>query len=85
MEIFAYLTYQGHNSRGSIMDAAYTGGRILELRKEEGLSQKELAEKLNVTDKVVSKCERGLNFPDLFAKFYQIITFMGYLLHVLEV
>ena len=31
------------------MDAAYTGGRILELRKEKGLSQKELAEKLNAT------------------------------------
>lgn len=48
------------------MDAAYTGNRILELRKERGLSQKEFAEKLNVTDKAVSKWERGLNFPDLF-------------------
>ena len=48
------------------MDATYTGNRILELRKEKGLSQKELAEKMNVTDKAVSKWERGLNFPDLF-------------------
>ena len=48
------------------MDAAYTGKRILELRKEKGLSQRELAEKLKVTDKAVSKWERGLNFPDLF-------------------
>ena len=48
------------------MDAVYTGNRILELRKEKGLSQKEFAEKLNVTDKAVSKWERGLNFPDLF-------------------
>lgn len=48
------------------MDAAYTGNKILELRKENGLSQKEFAEKLNVTDKAVSKWERGLNFPDLF-------------------
>ena len=48
------------------MDATYTGNRILELRKEKGLSQKEFAEKLNVTDKAVSKWERGLNFPDLF-------------------
>ena len=45
------------------MDATYTGNRILELRKERGLSQKELAEKMNVTDKAVSKWERGLNFP----------------------
>ena len=48
------------------MDAMYTGNRIFELRKERGLSQKELAEKMNVTDKAVSKWERGLNFPDLF-------------------
>jgi transcriptional regulator with XRE-family HTH domain len=48
------------------MDAVYTGNRILELRKEKGLSQKEFADKLNVTDKAVSKLERGLNFPDLF-------------------
>ena len=46
------------------MDAMYTGNRIFELRKERGLSQKELAEKMNVTDKAVSKCASdiiGLN------------------------
>jgi len=48
------------------MNAIYTGNKILELRKQKGLSQKTLAEKLNVTDKAVSKWERGLNFPDLF-------------------
>ena len=47
------------------MDAMYTGQRILELRKGKGMTQKNLAEKLNVTDKAVSKWERGLNFPDL--------------------
>ena len=47
------------------MDAALTGRRILTLRKELGWTQKELAEKLHVTDKAVSKWENGLNFPDI--------------------
>lgn len=47
------------------MDATYTGNRISSLRKKNNLTQKELAEKLHVTDKAVSKWERGLNFPDL--------------------
>lgn len=33
-------------------------------RKELGLTQKELAEKLNITDKAVSKWERGIACPD---------------------
>lgn len=47
------------------MDAAYTGQRILALRKEKGWTQKDLAERLHVTDKAVSKWERGINYPDL--------------------
>ena len=47
------------------MDAAYTGTQIAQRRKELGLTQKELAEQLHVTDKAVSKWERGVNFPDL--------------------
>jgi len=47
------------------MNAEQTGKRIQELRKEKGLTQKELAKALHVTDKAVSKWERGLNFPDL--------------------
>ncbi|MDO4876503.1 MAG: helix-turn-helix transcriptional regulator, partial [Oscillospiraceae bacterium] len=42
-----------------------TGQLITELRKEKGLTQKQLAEALNVTDKAVSKWERGLSFPDI--------------------
>jgi len=47
------------------MDAEQIGKRILELRKEKGMTQKELADKLHVTDGAVSKWERGINFPDL--------------------
>lgn len=41
------------------------GNFISELRKEKGLTQKSLAEKLKVTDKAVSKWERGLGCPDV--------------------
>ncbi len=33
-------------------------------RKDLGMTQKELAEKLNITDKAVSKWERGIACPD---------------------
>ena len=35
-----------------------------ELRKENGFTQRELADKVNVTNKAVSKWENGVNFPD---------------------
>ncbi|WP_042352391.1 helix-turn-helix domain-containing protein [Bacillus massiliigorillae] len=38
---------------------------ILELRKSHNMTQKQLAEKLNITDKAVSKWERGLSYPDI--------------------
>ena len=41
------------------------GKFIQEKRKEKGLTQKELAQKLNITDKAVSKWERGLGCPDV--------------------
>lgn len=42
----------------------FTGNKEKAVRKEQ-LTQKDLAEKLNVTDKAVSKWEGGLNFPDI--------------------
>ena len=43
-----------------------TIGKFIQLkRKEKGLTQKELAQKLGVTDKAVSKWERGLGCPDV--------------------
>ena len=41
------------------------GMRIAELRKEHGMTQLELAEKMGVTDKAVSKWERDLSCPDI--------------------
>lgn len=47
------------------MNAQQTGNRIQQLRKNRGWTQKELAQQLSVTDKSVSKWERGLNYPDM--------------------
>lgn len=42
------------------------GERIGELRKRAGYTQKELAEKLNVTVQMVSKWETGVTVPDVY-------------------
>ena len=41
------------------------GNMVAALRKEKGMTQLELAEKMGVTDKAVSKWERDLSFPDV--------------------
>ena len=41
------------------------GTMIAELRKQQGMTQLELAEKMGVTDKAVSKWERDLSCPDI--------------------
>ena len=40
------------------------GQVIATLRKQKGMTQKDLADKLNITDKAVSKWERDLSCPD---------------------
>ena len=47
------------------MDAKKLGQFIAEIRKEKEMTQSELASKLHVTDKAVSKWERGLGLPDI--------------------
>ena len=47
------------------MDREKTGGLIASARKERGLTQKELAAMLHVSDRAVSKWERGAGFPDV--------------------
>lgn len=47
------------------MDLIKIGKYIAFKRKEQGLTQKQLAEKLNMSDKSVSKWERGICLPDV--------------------
>lgn len=47
------------------MDAKAFGSFLAALRKEKQMTQKQLAEQLHVTDKAVSKWERGAGLPDL--------------------
>lgn len=47
------------------MDPKNIGSTIAKLRKKVGLTQAELAEKLNVSDKAVSRWENGLGFPEV--------------------
>lgn len=47
------------------MDSTKIGNLIIKCRKEKGMTQKELADKLNVSDKTISKWERGLGCPDI--------------------
>lgn len=59
------------------MDVVKFGSLLKELRKEHGLTQEQLAEKLGVTNRTVSRWETGANVPDLdilidLSKFYQI-------------
>lgn len=47
------------------MDNVKTGGFIKELRKEKEMTQKQLADLLHITDRAVSKWERGICAPDI--------------------
>ena len=47
------------------MDSQKTGALLLRLRTERGLTQRQLAERLHISDKTVSKWERGAGLPDI--------------------
>lgn len=57
------------------METKTMGQTISALRKERGMTQRDLAEKLGITDKAVSKWERDLACPDisLLPKLAQIL------------
>ena len=46
------------------MNQIKTGKFIAECRKSVGMTQMQLAERLNITDRAVSKWERGISMPD---------------------
>lgn len=58
------------------MDPKQFGAFLSEERRAKNLTQKELAEKLGVTDKAISKWERGVCLPDV-AKFDDIAAALG--------
>lgn len=47
------------------MDSIQTGQLIRKLRTERGWTQKELADALMISDRTVSKWERGRGYPDV--------------------
>jgi len=47
------------------MDCNKVGKLIYGLRKEKGLTQKQLADTMNISDRTISKWERGLGCPDV--------------------
>lgn len=47
------------------MDCAKIGKLIYSLRKEQHLTQQQLADRMNISDKAISKWERGLGCPDV--------------------
>ena len=58
------------------MDLKKIGKFIAECRKEKKITQEVLAEKLYVTDRAVSKWERGLSLPDA-GKMLDLCNFLG--------
>ena len=59
------------------MNAKDMGLFINELRKENKMTQMELADKIHVTDKAVSRWERGIGYPDI-----QLLPALSESLHV---
>lgn len=47
------------------MDCGKIGSLIYQLRKEKNMTQKQIADEMNISDKTISKWERGLGCPDI--------------------
>lgn len=59
------------------MDCNKVGTLLCRLRKEKGMTQKQIADLLNISDKAISKWERGLGCPD--------VSLLGELSNIFEV
>ena len=59
------------------MDCNKMGTLLFRLRKEKGMTQKQIADLMNISDKTISKWERGLGCPD--------VSLLGELSNVFEV
>ncbi|HBV88933.1 MAG TPA: XRE family transcriptional regulator [Desulfosporosinus sp.] len=59
------------------MDCGKVGVLISSLRKEKNMTQKDVANKMNISDKTISKWERGLGCPD--------VSLLGNLSKILDV
>ena len=64
-------------TRGDWMDQEKMGKFIAELRMEYGYTQKEIGDKLGISDNSISKWERGINAPDIY-----YLTTLSELFHV---
>lgn len=53
------------DGRKAKLDCSKTGALLYRLRKEKGMTQKQAADRLNISDKTISKWERGLGCPDI--------------------
>lgn len=58
------------------MTSKECGAFIADLRKEKNFTQKQLAEKLNVSDKAISRWETGKGYPDV-TSLVSLSTFFG--------
>lgn len=59
------------------MDCNKVGALLYTLRKEKGMTQKQIADLMNISDKTISKWERGLGCPD--------VSLLGELSNIFEV
>ena len=57
------------------MDRLTMGDRIKEIRKKQGLTQEQLAEKVDITLEYISQIERGLKIPSMqvFIKLVEVL------------
>lgn len=77
----------GTESRRQAEDLAwqeYNAQILLDARKNAGLTQKALADRIGASKGYISKIERGLTVPSI-ATFYRIITAMGLMIELKQI